>query len=122
MKQDYASICKLRDVAIGPKKLRCSADYIRGKNLNFVLEVFKAQNGKSFELIAKATKSAVSNLEQKLKKEGKDLKTENYKLFIDTSVGSGRQRRYLPKAKGSAGVMVKGKSHITVILREIVNG
>lgn len=67
-------------------------------------------------------KSARSNLAVQLKKEGREVDDTKYIVDIHTNRGSGSMRRYLPKAKGSFGLMTKEKSNISVRLMEVVNG
>lgn len=112
----------LNGVAIGPKKLVMPSKYIRGKTVSFVLNDCSFQNSKAFRLIAQVVKSARSNLAVQLKKDGKEINDTQYIVDIHTNRGSGSLRRYLPKAKGSFGIMTKEKSNISVRLMEVVNG
>ncbi len=114
--------CSLKNVSIGPKKLVMPCKYVRGKTISFVLNDCSFQNSKAFRLIIKAVKSARCNLANKLKKDGKEMDDTKYIVDIHTTRGSGSLRRYLPKAKGSFGLMTKEKSHIKVSLKEVVNG
>ena len=120
--QNVVASCELRSVAMGPKKLVMPSKYIRGKTVSFVLNDCSFQNSKAFRLIIKAVKSARSNLAVKLKKEGKEVDDTKYTVDIHTNRGSGSVRRYLPKAKGSFGIMVKEKSNISIKLMEVKNG
>ena len=112
----------LKSVAIGPKKLVMPSKYVRGKTVSFVLNDCSFQNSKAFRLILMVVKSARSNLAVQLKKEGKEVDDTRYVVDIHTNRGSGSMRRYLPKAKGSFGLMTKEKSNISVRLMEVANG
>ncbi len=112
----------LKSVAIGPKKLVMPSKYVRGKTVSFVLNDCSFQNSKAFRLILMVVKSARSNLAVQLKKEGREVDDTKYIVDIHTNRGSGSMRRYLPKAKGSFGLMTKEKSNISVRLMEVVNG
>jgi ribosomal protein L22 len=112
----------LKSVAIGPKKLVMPSKYVRGKTVSFVLNDCSFQNSKAFRLILMVVKSARSNLAVQLKKDGMEVDDTKYIVDIHTNRGSGSMRRYLPKAKGSFGLMTKEKSNISVRLMEVING
>ena len=112
----------LKSVAIGPKKLVMPSKYVRGKTVSFVLNDCSFQNSKAFRLILMVVKSARSNLAVQLKKDGIEVDDTKYIVDIHTNRGSGSMRRYLPKAKGSFGLMTKEKSNISVRLMEVING
>lgn len=114
--------CVLRDVAIAPKKLVLSANYVRGKNLEYVLNNCKFYNTKAFRLILKATKSARFNLLNEYKKNGRELQDSDFAVDVQVGRGGNNAKRYMPKAKGSFGIVTKRKSHISVTLKEVANG
>ncbi|GKT08336.1 50S ribosomal protein L22 [Desulforhabdus sp. TSK] len=98
---------------VSPHKARLVADLVRGKDVGDALTILKYSPKKSCRLINKTLRSAVANAENT-----KTMDVDN--LFIKTiTVDEGpRLKRFRPRAMGRATRILKGSSHITVVLSE----
>ena len=86
---------------------------IQGKSAAAALELLRAVPRKSARMIEKTLKSAIANA------------TNNAKLAADTLLvkeavanEGPRLKRFQPKARGSAGPIIKRTSHIQIILTD----
>ncbi|MCE5243732.1 MAG: 50S ribosomal protein L22 [Syntrophobacteraceae bacterium] len=98
---------------VSPTKARLVADLVRGKNVAEALTILKFTTKKSGRLINKTLRSAVANAENT-----KSMDVDN--LFVKTIfVDEGPLlKRWRPRAMGRATPILKGSSHITVVLAE----
>jgi large subunit ribosomal protein L22 len=98
---------------VSPHKARLVADLVRGKNVGDALTILKYSPKKSGRLINKTLRSAVANAENR-----KTMDVDN--LFIKSiTIDEGpRLKRFRPRAMGRATRILKGSSHITVVLSE----
>ncbi|MDI9325391.1 MAG: 50S ribosomal protein L22 [Alphaproteobacteria bacterium] len=100
----------LTNYAQSPKKVQLVINAIRGKKVSHALKVLPFIDKKSSAQIAKLIASAASNAGEK------DPKTSN-KIISHISVGSGRViKKFMPRARGSAGRILRRSSNITVKL------
>jgi len=98
---------------MSPAKMGEVTRMIQGKSAAAALEVLRAVPRKSARMIEKTLKSAIANA------------TNNNKLAADALVvkeavanEGPRLKRFQPKARGSAGPIVKRTSHIQIILTD----
>lgn len=98
---------------MSPAKVGEVTRMIQGKSAADALEVLRAVPRKSARMIEKTLKSAIANA------------TNNFKLAADAlSVKEAvanegpRLKRFQPKARGSAGPIIKRTSHIQIILTD----
>lgn len=104
-----------RYIRISPYKVRAVLDVIRGKSYKEAVAILENLNKSSSEPILKVVKSAGANAENNL---GMSLDTLYVaECFADQGP---TLKRYIPKAHGRAGSLLKRTSHITVILDEIL--
>ncbi len=98
---------------VSPHKARLVADMVRGKKVNDALTILKFTPKKSGRLINKTLRSAVANA-------GNEKSIDVDTLFIKTIlIDEGpRLKRWRPRAMGRATKILKGSSHITVVLAE----
>jgi large subunit ribosomal protein L22 len=103
-----------RFVRMSPRKVRVIADLVRGMDVSAALDVLKYTNRAAAAPVLKLVESAVANAKQ-----ASSAVDENA-LFIKTlTVDMGpraNMRRWRPRAMGRATRIVKGTSHISVVL------
>jgi large subunit ribosomal protein L22 len=106
----------VRFARIAPRKARAMVNLVRGKNAGEALTMLRFTNKAAAKFLTKAIDSAVSNARQKSASVNVD------KLYVKTAfVDKGpmrHMRRWRPRAMGRATRIVRGLSHITIILDE----
>jgi large subunit ribosomal protein L22 len=102
-------------IRISPYKVRAVLDLIRGKSYREAMAILENLNKSSSLPILKVVKSAGANAENNLSLNKDELFVAE--CFADQ--GS-TLKRFMPKAHGRAGGLLKRTSHITVIL-DVVN-
>jgi len=98
-------------IRISPRKVRQVVDLIRGKKVNDALAILKYTPKRASEAVTKVVESAAANAENNLQM-GRD------ELFVKACyVDQGPTlKRYQPRARGSADILRKRTSHITVVV------
>ena len=106
-------VAKLRRLRIAPRKVRLVADLIRGKKVDEAINILTFLNKKAAKPVLKLLKSAIANAEHNFK-----LKKDN--LFVSKiTVDEGPKfKRWMPRARGRADLILKRTSHITLVLSE----
>lgn len=115
-KEKKSSLCMARlvDNRTSPRKTRLMADLVRGKNVEYALNVLKYSKKESSEKIRKLILSAISNWQTKnetVRIEDSDLYVKE--IFVD---GGTMLKRLRPAPKGMGHRIRKRSNHITVIL------
>lgn len=107
-------IARLQDNNTSPRKTRLMADLVRGKDVEYALNVLKYSKKESSEKIRKLLLSAIANWQGK--NEGARL--EDSHLYVkEIFVDGGRILRRLRTAPQGRGYRIRKRSnHITVIL------
>lgn len=102
-----------RYLRVSPHKARLVADMVRGKMVADALTILRFTPKKSCRLITKALRSAVANAENA-------GNMDVNQLYIHTiCVDEGpRLKRWRPRAMGRATRILKGTSHISLVLKE----
>lgn len=102
-----------KTVRIAARKVRIVLDLIRGKNVDEALAILTFTPNAASEPTLKVLKSAIANA-----KHNHQLNEE--KLFVcECYANEGvTMKRFRPRAKGSAGAIMKRTSHITVVVKE----
>jgi large subunit ribosomal protein L22 len=97
-----------------PRKTRIMADVIRGKEVEYAMNVLKYSKKESAEKLLKLLKSAIANWQ--VKNEG--VRLEDADLYIKSIiVDSGRMLKRLRTAPQGRGYRIRKRSnHITLIL------
>ncbi len=105
---------KARFVRISSRKARIVADLVRGKDVGEALNILSFTSRAAAEPIKKLVESAVANAKQA--SSAVDVDSLYIKsIFVD--MGPTRHmRRWRPRAMGRATRVVKGMSHINVVL------
>ncbi|MDO5439971.1 MAG: 50S ribosomal protein L22 [Erysipelotrichaceae bacterium] len=95
------------------RKVRYVLDMIRGKDVNEALGILKFTPNHAAEDVSKVVKSAAANAKN-------NFKLDEAKLYIKECYANEgfTLKRYMPRAKGSAGSIMKRTSHITVVVAE----
>ncbi len=101
-------------IRISPYKVRAVLDLIRGKSYREAVGILENLNKSSSEPILKVVKSAGANAENNLSMNMDELFVAE--CFADQGP---TLKRFIPKAHGRAGGLLKRTSHITVILDEV---
>lgn len=102
-----------KNFKMSPQKVREVVRQIQG------LPALKAQSilqfipRKSARAVAKTLKSAIANAEN-----NNGLKVENLVVREAHALTAGRLKRFTPKARGSAGPIIKRSSHIKIVLSD----
>jgi len=105
---------KLNNLRISPRKVRISADIIRGCNIEDA--IFRLDNTvkKSNEPVKKILLSAVANAENNFNLDRKSL------IITDIQVAEGiTLKRWMPRAYGRAAEILKRSSHIYITLEGV---
>ncbi len=107
-------MARLVDNPTSPRKTRIMANVIRGKNVDYAMNVLKYSRRESSEKLLKLLKSAIANWQ--VKNDGKRL--EDADLYIKTiMVDGGRMLKRIRTApQGRAARIRKRSNHVTLIL------
>lgn len=103
----------LRYLRIAPRKVRLVADSIRGKSIREAELVLKFMAKKSAGSVSKLLQSAIANAKHNFNLEKESLFVKN--ITVDKGPV---QKRFMPRARGSASSIHKHSSHITITLTE----
>lgn len=107
---------KARFQRISPRKARVVLNLIRGKNVAQALDELKYTPKSAAPIVAKVLDSAVANARQK--DENVDLDALVVRTAFADKAPDRHMRRWRPRAMGRATRVVKGMSHITIIVGE----
>jgi len=108
---------KLKNLRIAPRKVRLTSNLIKGMDAAAAMNQLEAHVKRSNPYMQKLLESAISNGENNF---GLD-KNNLYVLDIIVNAGS-TLKRWMPKAYGRAGQILKRTSKIEIILEERVEG
>jgi large subunit ribosomal protein L22 len=104
-------------VRTAPRKLRLVADLIRGRKAQEAADILNFTPKRAAKTLLKVLQSAMANAENNhsLDKERLTVCT----TFIDQGP---MIKRFIPRSRGRASSVLKYSSHITVVLRQSVEG
>lgn len=110
-------IAKLNNLRVAPRKSKIVTDFIKGMDALEAMSQLDATIRRSSEPVRKLLASAIANAENNF-----GLSKDN--LFVyDAVVGAGPTlKRWMPKAFGRAGRILKRTSNITIVLEERIEG
>jgi len=112
MKQDFAKAIAY-NVKVTPRKAKLVVDLVRGKSVAEALALLENVNRKATIDVQKLIKSAASNA---VKNHGL---TEANLFIAEIAANEGkRDKRFMPRAKGSASEIIKRKTHLFVTVKE----
>lgn len=110
------AIAKARFQRIAPRKARIILNMVRGKNVATALNELKFTKRAAAPLVAKVIDSAIANAQQK------DERVDLDQLFVQTATAdmapNQHMRRWRPRAQGRATRILKGMSHITIVVSD----
>ena len=110
------AVAKLNNVPTSPRKMRYSADMIRGVEVNKALDILKFSKKEASVRLYKLLKSAIVNWENKNEDKRKELDNGNVIVKI-IEVSEGRTLKRLQTApQGRAHRIRKRSNHVTIIL------
>ena len=109
------ALATARYVRMSPQKVRLVVDLIRGKKLEEARAILKYTPHRASEIVAKVLESAAAN--------GKNIYPKNIiknQSFLKAAhfAEGPALKRMLPRARGSANMIKKRTSHITIIVGE----
>ncbi len=110
---------KLRFARISPRKARIIVNLIRGKDVVDAVDMLRFTKKAAAPMVAKLLDSAIANARVKNEKVNLDALFVS-QAFADQAPNQA-MRRYRPRAQGRATQIVKGMSHITLVLSERTN-
>jgi large subunit ribosomal protein L22 len=106
----------LRFARISIRKARTVLDMVRGKNVAIAINELKFTRKAAAQMVAKLLDSAIANAQQK--NESVDLDNLYIKLAFADKAPDRFMRRFRPRAQGRATRIVKGVSHLHLVLDE----
>ena len=115
-KEQKQQVCMARlvDNSTSPRKTRLMADVVRGKDVEYALNVLKYSKKESAEKIRKLILSAIANWQQK----NETARVEDGALYVkEIFVDGGTMAKRLRTAPKGMGYRIRKRSnHITVVL------
>jgi len=103
----------LKNFRMSPQKVREVVRQIQGLPAVQAQHVLAVIPRKSARAVAKTLNSAIANAEN-----NNVLKAENLRVREALALTAGRLKRFTPKARGSAGPIIKRSSHIKIVLSD----
>ena len=107
---------KARHTRISVRKARVILDLIRGQDVADALNQLRFTRKAAAPIVAKLLDSAISNAQQQ--DENVDLDSLYVKVAFADKAPDRFMRRWRPRAMGRATRIVKGASHITIVIDE----
>ena len=113
------AVAKARFSRITVRKARTVVDLIRGKNAAEALEMLRFTRKSAAPIVFKVLDSAISNARQK--DQNVDLDTLRVTTAFVDKAPDRFMRRWRPRAMGRATKIVKGVSHITIVVSDTIS-
>lgn len=104
---------KTMNVRVTPRKIRLVLDLVRGKNVTEAMNILNNTNKMAVVPVMKLIRSAYANATNNFGMNAEKLYV--YEIYAGDGM---KMKRFRPRAKGSAGAIIKRMSHIYVTLRE----
>jgi large subunit ribosomal protein L22 len=113
------AMAKARFVRVTPMKARRVIDLVRGKPAVQAVNTLRFAPQAASRPVRKVVESAIANLRVKAERDG--LEIHDSDLFVaEARVDEGPTlKRFRPRARGSAGRILKRTSHITVVVKQV---
>jgi len=103
----------MKDARISPSKVRDITRTIQGRSASDAMKITQFSERKGAALVGKTLKSAIANAENNHDMLADDLQVKS------ATVDQGHvMKRFQPKARGSAGPILKKMSHIKIVLTD----
>jgi large subunit ribosomal protein L22 len=110
------AIAKARFQRISIRKARVILNLVRGRNVAEAMNMLRFTRKSAAPIVAKLLDSAIDNARQK--DENVDLDALVVKTAFADKAPDRHMRRWRPRAMGRATRIVKGMSHLTIIVGE----
>src|ERR1700761_3215762 len=109
-----------RNVRMSAQKMREVVRQIQGLPAAHAQAVLAVVPRKGARVVAKTLKSAMANAEdlKMHKDEYRDLNTENLRVKFAVAGTATTVKRFTPKARGSAGPILKRSCHVKIVLSD----
>lgn len=107
---------KARFQRISPRKARVILDMVRGQNVAEAVNALRFTRKAAAPMVTKLLDSAIANARQK--NSSVDLDELYVKIAFADKAPDRHMRRWRPRAQGRATRIVKGMSHLTVVLTD----
>jgi len=104
----------IRYLKMSPRKVRVVADLVRGRNVGDAIRTLTFVKRAAAEPVRKVIESAVANARQA--DSAIDVDALYIKSLMVDMGPTGNMRRWRPRVQGRATRVVKGLSHISVVL------
>ncbi len=112
MKQDFAKAIAY-NVKVTPRKAQLVVDLVRGKSVIEALAILANVNRKASNDVIKLIKSAAANAVKN------HQMTEANLMVAEIAANEGkRDKRFMPRAKGSASSIIKRKTNLFCTIKE----
>ena len=105
----------LRNIPMGPRKMRVVANLVRGQQLAAALNDLSLMPKKAARIISKALTSAAANAEDKSGGEVDADKLVVSTIFVDAGPIT---KRWMPRSMGRANRINHRTSHLTVVVSD----
>jgi large subunit ribosomal protein L22 len=109
-----ASRAVLKNLRIAPRKVRLVVELVKGKPVQYALDLLKVTNKRAAPVVAKMIQSAVANATSK-----QSVDVDRLVVSEGFVNGGSSLKRWLPRAQGRATPLQKRTSHVTIKLKEI---
>ena len=110
------AVAKAKFQRISVRKARVILNMVRGQNVAGALDALRFTRKSAAPIVAKLIDSAIANAQQK--EDNVDLDGLIVKECWADKAPDRNMRRWRPRAMGRATQIIKGMSHITVVLGE----
>jgi large subunit ribosomal protein L22 len=109
-----------KNIRMSAQKMREVVRQIQGMPAAHAQAVLAVAPRKGARVVAKTLKSALANAEDlKLHKpEFENLQTEKLRVKLAVAGTAGNAKRFIPKARGSAGPIIKRNCHVKIVLSD----
>ena len=109
-----------KNIRMSAQKMREVVRQIQGMPAAHAQAVLAVVPRKGARVVAKTLKSAMANAEDlKIHKpEYQDLQTEKLRIKSAVTGTAGSSKRFTPKARGSAGAILKRSCHVKIVLSD----
>jgi large subunit ribosomal protein L22 len=108
-----------KSVNMSAQKMREVVRQIQGLSALQAQAVLAVVSRKSARLVAKTLKSAIANAEDQARHQKvSQFKTENLRVLSAVAGAATTLKRFTPKARGSAGPILKRTCHIKIVLSD----
>jgi len=105
----------LRYTKVSPRKARQVVDLVRGKGIEEALNILQFTPKKAARMVERTLRSAVANAVNPDEATVREEELYVKEAFVDGGIGMKRMR---PQPRGSAGIIRKRYSHITLIVAD----